>query len=129
MGSFWGHKESSSVTIWCSCGHREIFSKSYEIKPKSDFIYHFLISIWFNNILKIFLYVCGANFDTTLIQILKLSWKSIGLKSIRLNPTFFFNSILMLLKIKMNSFSSCEWIVKFCHTLLVINWARSSLCS
>ena len=52
--------------------HREIFWKSYYIKPKSDCIYHFridlkngihnLISVWFNKIFKIFLCVyCPVN--------------------------------------------------------------------
>ena len=33
------------VVIQTACAHREIFSKSYWINPKSDFIYHFPVDL------------------------------------------------------------------------------------
>ena len=51
------------VMVSTSCGkHREIFPKSYQIKPKSDCIYHFSIYLVSFNLIRFRKYfpVCGA---------------------------------------------------------------------
>ena len=74
-----------NVLVYFSCSETLKMLLRYLIQPGRAYISENII------------YIRTCNFDTTLIQVSKLSWKSVGL-----NPIFLQKSILSLMKIKTN---------------------------